>query len=387
VGPILAIVCVLLLVTFRTGSAQPVVVRAEAGTLHDAALIADLHLDSVMHNRDLTQSLEEGQADFPRLRQAGVDLAVLGIVSEGIPILGEIGARLVAWWWGWPRELRRSALTRALAQLDRIDQFAAADPGIRLVRYREDLDDVRAQRALGLLLSVEGAGAIDGNITNVELLYARGVRVMSLTHLRDNELGGSSSPTIPETNLYLRRDRGLSDFGRAVLGEMERLGMIVDLAHASSRTFRDILAAWSGPVIISHTAMAAIHPAKRNTTDEQLRAVAARGGLVGLMAHARLLGSGHLSALADNILHAARVAGIDRVSLGLDLDGLIPLPAGFADIRDLPRLTQLLLDSGVVPQDAKRILGENAIQFFRTALLPGSGSPGSREPVRSTGTR
>jgi membrane dipeptidase len=348
---------------------QPIVVSPATQALHEHAFIADLHMDPLMHHRDLLVRSDDGDTDIPRLREAGVDLAGFGIVTEPIPLLGEAGIRTGFWWWGWPPEARRSPLARALAQLDEIDRLLARDPGLRLVRTPEDLDAVRAERAFGLIASLEGAEAVADDPAAIRRLHARGVRVVGLTHLRDNRLGGSGSPTIPILDWYARGDDpGLTAVGRAVLAAMEGLPFVVDLAHTSPRTFDDILGAWAGPVLVSHTAMAALHPGTRNLTDDQLRAVAARGGLVGVMIATNFLGSRHLAALADHLLHAVRVMGAEHVSLGLDLDGMVSLPAEFHDVRDLPKVTQLLHERGLPPAEIEQVLGLNALRFFTTAL-------------------
>lgn len=347
-----------------------ITVTPEVQALHDRAFIADLHMDPLLHHRDLGVQSEQGDTDVPRLRQAGVDLACFGIVTEPVPIFGELGIRFGAWLMGWPPQYRDSPLARALGQLDELDALAQADPDVRLVRTRDDLADVRAQRALGVVTLLEGAQVFADDPTAVRRFWERGVRVVGLTHLRDNALGASGSPAVPIVDWYLGGDHGLTDLGRGVLREMANFGYIVDLAHASPRTFDDILAAWSGPVLVSHTATAALHPGTRNLTDDQLRAVAARGGVVGIMIATNFIGSEHLSALADHLVHAVRVAGVEHVSLGLDLDGMVTLPVEFHDVRDLPKVTQLLRDRGLTPEEVERVLGLNALRFFDAALAP-----------------
>jgi len=192
-----------------------------------------------------------------------------------------------------------------------------------------------------------------------------------LTHLYNNALGGSGSPSIPLTNLYLGSDRGLTDQGRAVLAEMAKYGLVVDLAHASRKTFDDVLQAWTGPVIVSHTAMAAIYPSKRNLTDEQARAIASRNGIIGIMAQTQFLGGRRLSNLAEHILHAVSVAGVEHVALGLDIeDAVNTMPEGFRDTRDLPELARLLRQRGLSDEQVREILGANAFRFFATVLKP-----------------
>jgi microsomal dipeptidase-like Zn-dependent dipeptidase len=257
--------------------------------------------------------------------------------------------------------------------LEYVEQMAAADPGVRIVRTRQDLEAVRPERLLGLLLTMKGGGALIDDATRVREFYKRGVRTISLTHLRDNEFGGSGSPTIPGTNLHLHPDKGLTDEGRAVLREMAAVGMILDLAHASPQTFADILTEWTGPLFVSHTAMAALHASRRNLTDDQLRAVAARGGLVGVAVQRQLIGGDHLERVADHIVHVVRVVGADHVALGLDMEEVTVsvLPPELRDVRDLPKLTQLLLDRELTDDDVTKVLGLSAFAFFAATLPPG----------------
>jgi len=351
---------------------DPIPVSPAVQALHDHAYIADLHMDPLMHHRDLQHGAPDLDTDVPRLHRAGVDLAAFGIVTEPVPIFGEFGIRVGAWLWGWPREQRTSPLARALGQIDALDQLVAADATVRAVRTRDDLAAARTAGQLGIIALLEGAKVFADDPATIPQLYARGVRIVGLTHLRDNVLGGSGSPAVPVVDWYLGGDHGLTDLGRSVLGQMATLGYIVDLAHTSRRTFDDILAAWSGPVLVSHTATAALHPGTRNLTDDQLRAVAARDGEVGIMIATNFIGSDHLAALADHLVHAVRVAGAAHVALGLDLDGLVTLPVEFHDVTDLPKVTQLLYDRGLTTDELQMVLGLSAYRFLSTALPPAS---------------
>ena len=336
---------------------QPIAITDEAARLSHQAFIANLHADFAMFRSGLA-------------REQGVNLVGASVVSEE----NGIGSGLTFWWLGWSAEARRTPLSRALAQLDLIDGLVSADRRLRVVRYREDLEQVSADHSTGILICMEGGAAVVDDISRVRTFYDRGVRVISLTHLNNNELGGSGSPSIPLTNLSLQGDAGLTGLGRSLLREMRKYGMVVDLAHASATTFADILAQWSGPVIVSHTAMAAIYPSTRNITDAQLRAVAARGGIVGVMSQTQLLGGKHLWNLADHIVHAVRVGGADHVALGLDIEEIVNVaPVEFRDTRDLPELTSLLLERGLKPDEVQRVLGLNAFRFFSRVLPPSPG--------------
>jgi membrane dipeptidase len=333
-----------------------------------AYFVANLHSDFAMFRGDLS-------------RERSVNLIGASIVSDEYPG-GEICGRLAFWWFGWPSEARRTVLSRALAQIDYIDQVAAANADVTIIQTKGDLDGVKSRHSVGLLLWMEGADPIADDPTRVRLFYQRGVRAIMLTHLYNNALGGSGSPSIPLTDLYLGSEHGLSDQGRAVLAEMAKYGMVADLSHASRKTFDDVLAAWSGPVIVSHTAMDAIYPSKRNLTDAQVRAIAQRNGIIGIMAQTQFLGDKRLSNLAEHIVHAAEVAGAEHVALGLDIeDAVDTMPKDFRDTRDLPQLALVLRERGLTEEQVRGILGQNAFRFFSTAL--NSGSP---EASKSTST-
>lgn len=333
--------------------------------LHRVQPVANLHADFPMFGRDFTKPTKGTVSDFSRMREVGIRLVGASICPGGFEM------RLAAWWWGWSAQDRVTPLARARAQIGLVLQHAKLDPTLRIVRTRPDLEAVR-DGALGLLLTMEGGGALVDDPTRVREFYEHGVRTISLTHLWDNELGGSGSPTIPGTNLQLHADRGLTDEGRTVLREMAEVGMIVDLAHASPQTFADILEAWHGPLFVSHTAVAALNPSRRNLTDEQLRAVAQRGGIVGIAAQRQLLGGDHLETMADHIVHAVGVVGAEQVALGLDMEEFTTrvLPPELRDVRDLPRLTEMLLRRGLGEPEIGSVLGGSAIAFLSRALPP-----------------
>jgi membrane dipeptidase len=157
---------------------------------------------------------------------------------------------------------------------------------------------------------------------------------MSLTHLANNALGGSSSPFMG--------DRPLTALGREVLGEMARAGMAVDLAHASRRTLRDVLADRRARPFCSHTGVAGATPSWRNLEDRELREIADRGGVVGIIFATLYLGGREISDVVRHVEHALDVAGEDAVAFGSDFDGLVPMPRGLRDVTGVPRLVDAL---------------------------------------------
>lgn len=323
--------------------------------------VADAHADSLMWNRDLTERSSEGHVDFPRLQEAGIDLQCFTIVTRGFPIIG--GFPLFAAYRQWPAAARRGEWRRALWQIDRLADFCSRSAGaVALVRSAKDIDSNRSAGRLSAILGVEGAHALEGDASRVRELFDRGVRFMSLTHLSNNELGGSSFP--------LLRKKGLTALGREVLDAMVQAGMTVDLAHAAEATLRDILAHERARPFCSHTGVRSAAGNWRNLSDETLRAIAERGGVVGILFATVYLGGRSVDDVVRHIERAVSVIGEDAVALGSDFDGMVPLPDGMRDVCDLHVLTSALLNR--IPEArVEKILGGNLRRFFSETLPVG----------------
>jgi membrane dipeptidase len=318
--------------------------------------LADGHADSLLWNRDLTVRQRRGHVDFRRLREAGVRIQCFTVVTRGYPILDGVGALGVVR--GWPRASRRGPWARCRFQLDRMEALCAASAGaVGIAGSRGSLEAHLAAGRLSAVLGIEGAQALEGHLERVRELRHRGVAFMSLTHLANNALGGSSSP--------LMGNRPLTALGRAVLDEMAAVRMAVDLAHASARTLADVLAHGGPRPFCSHTGVAGATPSWRNLDDPSLRAIADRGGVVGIIFGTIYLGRRRLDDVVRHVEHALHVAGEDAVAFGSDFDGLVPLPRGMRDVTDVPRLVDALsrrLPAAIVEKVAwlnwRRFLGE-----------------------------
>lgn len=320
--------------------------------------LADGHADSLMWNRDLTARQRSGHLDFPRLEEANVRLQCFTVVTRGYPVvdgMGVLGALR-----GWPAGARRGPWARCLFQLGRMRELCERSGGrVRIAETSAALEaNVEAER-ISAVIGVEGAHALEGRPERVAELRARGVAFMSLTHLGNNELGGSSSP--------LMGNRPLTPLGREVLEAMAAARISVDLAHASRRTFGEIAARPGARVLCSHTGVSGAARSWRNLEDDQLRAIADRGGVVGVIFATLYLGGRGLDDVVRHVEHAIDVAGEDAVAFGSDFDGLVPLPRGMRDVRDLPRLVDALarrVSSAVVEKVAWR----NWRRFFAETL-------------------
>jgi membrane dipeptidase len=295
--------------------------------------LADGHADSLLWNRDLTVRHRRGHVDFPRLREAGVRIQCFTVVTRGYPFLDGVGA--LGALRGWPRAARGGPWARCRFQLDRMAALCAASGGdVAIAGTRAALEAHLAADRLSVVLGIEGAHALEGRAERVRELRGRGVAFLSLTHLANNALGGSSSP--------LMGNRPLTALGRAVLDEMTAARMAVDLAHGSPRTIADVLAHRGPRPFCSHTGVAGATPSWRNLDDATLRAVADRGGVVGIIFGTIYLGGRRIEDVVRHVEHALDVAGEDAVAFGSDFDGLVPLPRGMRDVTDLPRLVDAL---------------------------------------------
>jgi membrane dipeptidase len=332
---------------------------AEVDALHRRAPVADAHADTLMWNRDLNRRSRSGHVDFPRLAEAGVKIQCFTVVTRGFPYVG--GFPLFAAWRGWPREARRGPWSRCVWQLERLAEACRASGGAAaLTTTGRALEENLAAGRLSAILGVEGAQALEERVERVAELHARGVRFMSLTHLSNNALGGASFPGM--------RNRGLTPLGTQVLDAMAAAGMSVDVAHASPATLAGILAHPTVRPMCSHTGVQGAAPNWRNLPDAALRAIAEKGGVVGIIFAPVYLGGKALEDVARHVEHALDVMGEEGVALGSDYDGFVPLPRGMRDVADLPRLTEVLLARGHPEARVERILGGNWRRFFRETL-------------------
>jgi membrane dipeptidase len=310
--------------------------------VHRSATVVDLHVDTLLDiqagRRTLGERSTRGHVDLPRLRDGGVGVQVF--------------AAYIA-----PHEAAR-AVSRALELLRAFHASAAANAVmISLATTVEEIEQVRRAGRIAAVLSIENGGdALARDIRVLDEFYRQGVRMVGLTWNSSNPMGDGA----------LGRDHsGLTDLGRAVLRRMEELGIIVDVSHLSEAAFWDAVRATRGPLVASHSNAAALRPHPRNLTDEQLRAIAARGGVVGVNFYPEFLGEATLERVLDHIDHMVKVMGIDHVALGSDFDGIPQTPRGLEDVSRLPNLTAGLLRRGYTTEQIHKILGANALRVFR----------------------
>ncbi len=375
---VLAVVIVLALVAFffvvpaqvekrmnRTLTAPPYQASERAVELHKKLLVADMHADSLLWARDLLERGSRGHVDIPRLIEGNVALQAFTIVTKtprNMNIENNTGdtdnITLLAVAERWPIKAWSSLTERALYQARKLQETADRSSGkFTLVRTSAELSAyldrrIKEPQITAGFLGVEGAHALDGNLDNIDRLFDAGVRMMAPTHFFDNDIGGSAHGVAKG---------GLSDKGREMIRRMEARKMIVDLAHASPQTIDDVLAIATRPVVVSHTGVKGTCDNTRNLSDDQLRAIARTGGVIGIGFWDTAVCGTDAKAIARAIRYAANVVGVDHVALGSDNDGAVTVPF---DISGVVEITDALIAEGFTDEEIGKIMGRNALRLL-----------------------
>ncbi|MEN8160328.1 MAG: dipeptidase [Myxococcota bacterium] len=354
----------------RVEGAGPPPPSERAEKLFASLRVVDLHADPLLWQRDLSKRLGHGQMDLPRLVEGNVALQVFGLVTQ-VPLglnfeRNESDApdviTLLAVLQRWPLATWRSRLARAVHQADELKSLAARSDGkLRVIRTAEDLRKFLAARegekaSVAGLLGVEGAQAVDGTLAGLDALFAAGVRMIGLAHFFDNPVAGSSAGV---------EKHGLTPLGRQVVERMQELGIAVDLAHVSPASVIDALALATKPVVVSHTGVQATCPGPRNLSDEQIRAIAAAGGVMGI---GYFEGAVCGTAIADIVVameHVKQLVGARHLALGSDFDGAVTTSF---DTTRLAAIVDGLLAAGFSEREIRGVMGENALRVLAETL-------------------
>lgn len=329
----------------------PIDVSPEVAAFHEDAFVFDLHNDLLTKLTHFPHDIskENGTAtfwnplrldlDLPRIRRGGIDA---------------LGCLLFS---GFRFDSGRRRFWRQLEHARKLTQQHPAD--VALTSTTSQIEAARAAGQVALVLGVEGSYAIDDDVdTGVDRLADAGVRFIGPLWERDSAAGGSCRS---------KDDRGLTTVGKALVAACNRRRIFLDVAHAGKKTFWDLCERAASPVFSSHSGADAVHAHPRNLDDDQLRAIGQAGGIVGVIFVAPYLGGAFctIERIADHIEHVAAIAGDDAVALGSDFDGFMFLPRGMRDAADLPRLTEILWRRGWRPPRLAKLLGLNALRFFR----------------------
>jgi membrane dipeptidase len=337
---------------------MPTVTRAseDARAIHAAHPAIDLHADTLMWSRwvgyDLHKAHEPplpraalgGHVDLPRMREGGMGAQFFGLVS--LPLASR------------PRGMARTC-EEQITELE--SQITRRPEALRLVKKADELERCMKEDAIGALLGIEGAHALEGDLDNVGRFARRGVRYLGLLHFSSNEAG------FPAYGRGRDDAAGLTSWGFALVERCEAEGVLVDLAHINKKGFVDSCRAAKKPPIVSHTGVLGAFEHWRNIDDEQLRLVADKGGVVGVIFCPRFVGGDGLEPVVKHLLHIVDVVGEDAAALGSDWDGFIVPTRPLQDPRGLPLLTDALLAAGMKPESIGKILRENVMRVLREA--------------------
>jgi membrane dipeptidase len=383
-----------------SSKSSAVSISAKARAIHDSALIVDTHADT-------PQRFLDGGFDI-----GSTDPNDVGHISLDKARRGNLGAEFFSIWVE-PESNQGHFARHTFDLIDSVYEQAARHPDRMVMAFSvADIERAHREHKLAALLGIEGGHSIENDIHLLRDYYRLGVRYMTLSWSNSNEWADSSGDS---NDPKVQHHNGLTDFGKQVVLEMNRLGMMVDISHVSDKTFWDTIATTKAPVIASHSSARALVDAPRNMTDDMLRAVAKNGGVVQVnffsgfddqsywdasRAQAKdrdaavqkyveqLKAEGKpitylaadrvdrewmakiprppLKSLIDHIDHIAKVAGVDHVGLGSDFDGVSgATPQGIDSAADLPKITQALVDRGYSAEDIHKILGGNLLRVFR----------------------
>jgi len=386
---LLVCLCITLITGMCLSSAQDV--NREAQRIQSSVLGVDTHNDTIQRvmyeNADLGKRSTDGTIDFPRLREGGIHVPFFAL-------------------WVPTYYKGSEAVRRTLDFRDAVERVLDRYPDqIELATSAREIERIIAQKKLAAVLTIEGGHQIDNDLAVLRMYRRLGVLSMTLTHFRSNDWADSSTGK--------QEHNGLTEFGKQVVHEMNRIGMIVDVSHVSDKTFYDVLQVTAKPVIASHSSCRSISDVPRNMTDAMMRALAKNGGVVGVafpasflnqkdadslkeyIAHENALepklagaeldqfaakegaasgewhprvGNATVEDAAECIDHVVKIAGIDHVGIGGDFDGDDMLPRDLEDVSKMPNLTAALLKRGYKESDIRKIMGENVMRVLRDVV-------------------
>lgn len=388
----LALGGVLSLVAVTTKSQTQTNISPAARELHFKSIVVDTHDDTTQRlldpKFDFGVRHSDGSVDIPRMREGGLSAIFFSIWIPGT-VTGP------------------TAVQRALDQIAAVRETVLRHPNdLVLCTTAEEIRHAKAANKIAVLMGVEGGHMINNSLANLDKFFALGVRYMTLTHTVNTDWADASTDKATHN--------GLSDFGKQVVREMNRLGMMVDISHVADKTFYDVLAISKAPVIASHSSCRALCNAPRNMTDDMIKALAAKGGVIQINYHIGFLSQQFQDAskaspelgkeieaeskkrcgdneacqlieadkitrdmvaqgklprvdwteIINHIDHAVKLVGADHVGLGSDFDGA-DMPYGMEDVSDIPQITNALLAKGYSPADVRKILGGNTLRLMQ----------------------
>ncbi len=381
----------LLLLLIMPSLAATQSISDQAKRLQSTSIVIDTHDDTTQRlldpGFDLSVRHNDGNIDIPRMKEGGLSAIFFSI-------------------WISSKITGPDAVKQAIDQIDAVRETVRKNPDqLLLATSAADIREAKKQHKIAVLMGVEGGHMMGNDLSVLRTFAALGVRYMTLTHMDNNEWADSSTDK-PAHN-------GLTDFGKDVIREMNRLGIIVDVAHVSDKTFYDALETSKAPIFSSHSSCRALCQAPRNMTDDMIRDLAKHGGVIQINYHVGFLSqefrdyekahpeaekeineevkkrcgdneacklttgdqvvrdfmqAGKLpkvdwTVIVDHIDHAVKIVGADHVGLGSDFDGAV-MPLGMQDVTHIPQITDALLKKGYSESDIRKILGENTLRVL-----------------------
>jgi membrane dipeptidase len=372
----------------------------DPASVHNSAIVIDTHADTPQRfadeNWNFTDPLNGGMLNYDSAKK------------------GNLTAEFFAMWVDPGQYPADASARRTLALIEAtLEQVRRAPEKLQLCTSAEDILNARAQGRFAVLMGIEGGHSIENSLALLRDYYRLGVRYMTLTWSNSNDWADSSGDlddtAIPHHN-------GLTPFGKDVIREMNRLGMMIDISHASDKTFQDVIETTNAPIIASHSSSRTLTDSLRNLTDEMLVAIGRNRGVVMVnffsafidedwrvawnaqrperkIIHqavesdykakgipvpysvsskidrefAAKIGRAPLNSLIDHLDQIIKFAGIDHVGIGTDFDGIAALPEGIDSAADLPKITEALMARGHSPEDMRKLLGGNLLRAFREA--------------------
>ncbi len=337
------------------GRQKRTVTDAEVKRVHQSAILIDSHNDvtsSTVDGFDIGPRETDGKhmTDVPRMKAGGMAAQFFAAYVASSYVKDNHSAN------------------RALQMIDtvRYDIVAKHPNDFVFVTDSAGIRKAHEQHKIAALIGIEGGHAIEDSLRLLRDFYDLGVRYMTLTHTNSNNWADSANDEHKPNN-------GLSPFGKDVIHEMNRLGMIVDIAHVSDKTFWDALETSKAPIFSSHSSCRAIADVPRNMTDEMIKALAKKGGVIQINFNCGFLiagsgAEGHprptLADVVKHINHAVEIGGVDAVGLGSDFDGIPCAPEGLDSVDKWPNLTRALLEEGYTAEDIRKIYGENTLRVM-----------------------
>ncbi len=346
----------------------PYQVSEKAKQLHDKLIVADLHADALLWNRDLNEDSPIAQVDVPKLLRGNVALQAFTVVTKtprGLNIERNTPDTDNIFWLALaqrqPLENLSSLMKRAVYQANKLKEYSENSNGqLVLIKTKTDLKNFlercKTEKIVGGWLGIEGAHALDGNLENIDVLYNAGFRMMSPTHFFDNDIGGSAHGV---------EKYGLTDKGREMIRRMEAKGMLVDVSHASAKTIDDVLKIATKPVVVSHTGVKGTCDNQRNLSDEQLTGIAKTGGIIGIGFWDTAVCGTDAKSIAKAIRYAANIVGVEHIGLGSDFDGSVKAPF---DTGGEALITEALLNENFTDEEIAKIMGGNVVKLLSENL-------------------